>query len=77
MAICLLRCMCRLMMLWTTPPTAQECQRSGRCLKLPRFGGAIHANGHDNWSRKANLRAQMEARRDFAEEEHENDQIGA
>src|ERR1700745_2472479 len=30
----------RLMMLWTAPPPARECQGCGRRLRLPRFGGA-------------------------------------
>jgi transposase len=38
-------------MLWTAPPQARECQRCGRRLRLPRFGGASHANGLDDWSR--------------------------
>jgi hypothetical protein len=38
-------------MLWTAPPPGGECQRCGRWLRLPRFGGATHANGFDNWSR--------------------------
>ena len=47
----LLRCMSCLLMLWTAPPPARECQRCGRCLGLPRFGGATHANDFDDWSR--------------------------
>jgi hypothetical protein len=30
---------CLLLMLWTAPPPAHECQGCGRCLMLPRFGG--------------------------------------
>jgi hypothetical protein len=29
------------LMLWTAPLPTRECQRSGRRLRLPRFGGAI------------------------------------
>ena len=29
-----------ILMLWTAPPPARQCQRCGRCLRLPRFGGA-------------------------------------
>ncbi len=28
------------LMLWTAPPPARECYRSGRCWDIPRFGGA-------------------------------------
>src|SRR5207248_5191087 len=38
--LAMLRCMSPLMMLWTAPPPARECQRCGRWLRLPRFGGA-------------------------------------
>ena len=29
------------------PHPARDCHGCGRCLRLPRFGGAIHANCHD------------------------------
>src|SRR5271166_6158924 len=35
---------CPQLMLWTAPPPARECQRCGRCLRLPRFGGATYAS---------------------------------
>ena len=36
-----------LLMLWTAPPPARKCHRCA-LLRLPRFGGANHADGHDN-----------------------------
>jgi len=39
------------LMLWTAPPPARECQGCGGCLRLPRFGGATYAVDFDNWSR--------------------------
>ena len=47
----LLQCVRPLLMLWTAPPPARECQRCGCRLRLPRFGGATHANDHDHRSR--------------------------
>src|SRR6516162_4373476 len=47
----MLRCMSLLVMLWTAPPPARECQGYGRRLRLPRFGGAIYAVDFDNRSR--------------------------
>ena len=41
---------CPLLMLWTAPPPARECQRGGGCLRLPRFGGATHASDYNNRS---------------------------
>src|ERR1700732_1641544 len=38
-------------MLWTAPPPGTCVPWKGALLRLPRFGGAIHANDHDNWSR--------------------------
>ena len=39
------------LMLWTAPPPARKCHGCGRRLRLPRFGGAIHAIDFDNRSR--------------------------
>jgi hypothetical protein len=49
----MVQCMSPLLMLWTAPPPARECQRCGCRLRLSRFGEASHANGFDHWSRAA------------------------
>src|SRR6516162_10921894 len=41
---------CRLMMLWTAPPPGTRVPWMWGLVRLPSFGGATHATGHDNRS---------------------------